>query len=193
MNKNYLLTAVLSLILSACSSTIPEQLRIADEQALVSYADVKLDPTAKQAATARWGGVIAKVENQKEYTVLEVVNLELAYSAKPIAANESQGRFKVFYKGLLDPVIYQKGKSVTAVGVIAEPESGKIGELEYQFPVLMATGIYLWKDTPQVNVRVRQDPLMSPFYDPFYYHRGYAYPPRVIIKQTSSTTNKKSK
>ena len=191
MKKCHIVTAALSLILSACS-TIPEQVRIADEQALVSYAEVKLDQSAKQAATARWGGVIAKVENQKEYTVLEVVNFKLTHSAKPITANESQGRFKVFYKGLLDPVIYQKGKSVTAVGVIAAPESGKIGELEYQFPVLMATGIYLWKETPQVNVRVRQEPLMSPFYDPFY-HRGYAYPPRVIIKQTSSTASKKSK
>lgn len=192
MNKSHVLTIVLSVILSACS-TIPEQVRIADEQVLVSYAEVKAAPTEKQASKARWGGVIAKVENKKEYTVLEVVNFALTYSAKPITGNESQGRYKVYYKGLLDPVIYQKGKSVTAVGVIGAPVSGKIGELEYQFPVLMASGIYLWKETPQVNVRVRQDPLMSPFYDPFYYHRGYSAPRTIIIKQPSSTANKQSK
>lgn len=192
MNKSYVVGLILPLILSACS-TIPEQVRTMDEQILVSYADVKNDPAGKQAAKARWGGVIAEVENRKDYTVLEVVNFKLNHSTKPVSANESLGRFKVYYKGLLDPVIYQKGKSVTAVGVITTAEQGKIGELDYQFPVLMASGIYLWKETPKVNVRVNADPLMSPFYDPFYYRNPFSRPRTIIIQQQSQPSTEKSK
>ena len=64
MKKSQLTSVVLSLLLSACT-TIPEQVRTPDEQTLVSYAEVKNAPAAKQASNARWGGVIASVENQK--------------------------------------------------------------------------------------------------------------------------------
>ena len=87
-------------------------------------------------------------------------------------------------------MIYQKGKDVTAVGMIGTSEDGKIGELEYQFPVLNVTGIYLWKEVQRINVRVKSDPFMDPYFNPY---RGHMYPyshsKTIIIKKPA----KKSK
>ena len=177
------------MLISACS-IVPESIRTADDAVLVSFVDAKNSSHVIQDKMARWGGVIAKVENKKEFTVLEVVNVELNSAAKPKSINESAGRFRLYYKGLLDPMIYQKGKDVTAVGMIGTSEDGKIGELEYQFPVLNVTGIYLWKEVQRINVRVKSDPFMDPYFNPY---RGHMYPyshsKTIIIKKPA----KKSK
>jgi len=169
--------------LAACSS-VPDKLSVADDALLIDYRQAKAEVNANIGFKARWGGVIARVENQAEKTMIEVVNLTLSPSAKPKQSQETEGRFRLYHKGLLDPVIYKQGKSITVLGTIAESESGKIGEQEYLFPVLHADAVHLWKDVQRVDVRVRHDPLwyMGPYYRQPYY---YGHP--VIIKKSGKT------
>ncbi|MGJ8692175.1 MAG: Slp family lipoprotein [Thalassotalea sp.] len=174
--------AVLTMFVSACS-LVPEEISTEDDNLLVSYQDAKQSPEVYNSMTARWGGVIASIKNLQKNTVIEVVNIDLSTGAKPKSINKSAGRFRIVYPGLLDPMIFQKGKQVTAVGKIALPQAGKIGELDYVFPVLEASGIYLWKEEQRIDLRVKPDPYMSHFYDPFYRH---PYPVRtrtVIVKK----------
>lgn len=182
---------ILTLLVSACS-IVPEQVRVENEDNLVTYQNAKNSPELNKDRAARWGGVIAEIENRKDFTVIEVVNIELTSSTKPQNINESAGRFRIYYKGLLDPMIYQKGKDVTALGTVSATEQGTIGELEYDFPVLLASGIYLWQDVERIDVRVKHDPFMNPYYGSYYpYPYPYGHSRTVIIKNPKPTPKAK--
>jgi len=166
------LLLVASCLLSACSS-IPDNLKVADGTPLVAFADAHVQKTSAVGETARWGGIIAKVDNLPDQTRLEIVVFPLQSSAKPKQSDESLGRFRAYAKGLLDPMIYKVGKSVTVVGQIAPNEAGKIGEHEYSYPVLAASAVHLWKNKERFNMRVEPDPfwgtpgLWYPYASPF--------------------------
>jgi len=182
------LAILMTLVISGCS-TIPEKLRVSDNAPLVAFADVRAEPNVNTGLTARWGGVIAKVEVQKQRTLVEVVNFKLSSRAKPIQANETQGRFRFYKQGLLDPVIYKVGKSITVLGTVANSEQGKIGEQTYLYPVLNAEQVQLWKKTQRVNVNLTQQPF---WYTPSYWNYYPTYPySSVIIHRNGSNKMKK--
>ncbi len=187
MNKKYSLAVLLMTFLLGACANVPEKIAVVDSEVLIDYADVKTEPNANIGFKARWGGVIAKIENQPERTMIEVVHFKLNRSKRPVISDETQGRFRLYYQGMLDPIIYEKGKSITVVGTIVKPEEGKIGEQKYLYPVLKAEGIHLWKKVQKLDVRVSHDPL---WYDPFYYGYGYPYHNRSIIIQRSGKNNK---
>lgn len=181
----------LVIAMSACSS-IPEKLQTPENVTLVEFGSMKEDSISVVGQMARWGGIIALVKNNAENTMVEVVNFPLRSTMRPKQSNETQGRFRLYYDGLLDPVIYQKGKKITAVGTIVKSENGHIGEHEYQFPVLKASGVHLWKDIEKIETNIRYNPFLysnsyySPYNLPSYYYR------RAIISHRSTGATSKS-
>ncbi len=81
----------------------------------------------------RLGGIIAKVDNFKDKTRLEIVNLPISKSGKPDIDEEPTGRFVAYFDGYLEPVAFSEGRLVTVVGKGAGEEEGKIGEHGYIF------------------------------------------------------------
>ncbi len=84
----------------------------------------------------RLGGIIAKVDNFKDKTRLEIVNLPISKSGKPDIDEEPTGRFIAYFDGYLEPVAFSEGRLLTVVGKGAGEEEGKIGEHEYVFPII---------------------------------------------------------
>ena len=82
---------------------------------------------------------------------------------------------------------YKKGRSITALGDVVTFEEGKIGEHEYDYPVLKASYIHLWKDIPKVDVRVTQNPF---WHTPSFWRYPTHYPPRRVIIRKPSTSVK---
>jgi outer membrane lipoprotein len=177
-----------TLLITGCSS-IPKSLKVPENTTLTNFSQVRENDTNTQGNLARWGGVIAKVVNNSDNTMIEVVHFPLKSSSRPKQGNETQGRFRVYFSGLLDPVIYKEGKSVTSLGTVSTSEQGKIGEHEYTYPVLKASYIHLWKDIQAIDVRVTRDPF---WYTPSYWHypRSYYYPRTVIVKKSTKSTTK---
>ena len=176
--ENKLIILFLSTLwfLSGCS-TIPAKLQVNDNAPLVNFADARAEPNVNVGLDARWGGVIAKIKNQKERTMIEIVRFPLKNTMRPIIGTETQGRFRLYYKGLLDPVIYEEGKSITVLGTIANSEAGVIGEQNYLYPVLNTENVYLWKDKKRSNNNLYTDPFwFTPSYWNYYpsYSHGYA-------------------
>ena len=187
--KIFMLSAVL-VLLSACVS-IPKKLQVPENTPLTAFANVRSQPLNNLSNTVRWGGVIASVTNNADNTMIEIVHFELGSSGRPKQKNETQGRFKLYFSGLLDPVIYKKGKSITAVGIVSTPEKGKIGENEYLYPVMKAKNIHLWKDIQKVDIRVIHKPL---WHQPsFWRFPNYYAPYRPIIIQSSNKKNMNEK
>ena len=171
MGKFLKLSCVLlgSAWLAACSTT-PEQ--IAFEEPNLSFTRVAQNPEAFTEKEVRWGGIVARVENLEKDTLIEIVNLPLGRQARPVASQETGGRFIARVPGFLDPMIYKQGKEITVVGMLAEPMPGKVGEHEINFPVVDARGHYLWEERPNyeyVEVYSAWDPY-------WFYHRPYYWP-----------------
>jgi outer membrane lipoprotein len=192
-----LLLSASAILLCACSS-IPKKLQLPEDTNLVGLSAQQ----SNEGYNARWGGVIAEVKNNADNTMIEVVSFKLTSSARPKPSTETKGRFRLYYDGLLDPVIYQKGRSITAIGKVQKAEEGKIGEHQYRFPVLKASHVHLWKKIQDVDVNVRPELFMySPYYWrsplPYRHNRGIIIHPKKTNNQAGaverSSNNQKQK
>lgn len=80
-----------------------------------------------------------------------------------------QGRFLALYpraRGLLDPLIYKKGREITVAADFVEVRKGKIDEMEVAYPVFQVRQIYLWDE-------YRGYPVSPYYWSPYW---PYAYP-----------------
>jgi outer membrane lipoprotein len=188
---NLNLTLLVSIIFITGCSAVPKALMVSESTTLTNFAAARESASSEQGNQARWGGVIAKVTNNANNSMLEVVHFPLKSSARPKQGDETQGRFRVYFSGLLDPVIYKEGRSITALGIITSSEEGKIGEHEYNYPVLKASYIHLWKDIQKVDVHITQSPF---WYTPSYWrYPQYSNHPRRVVLRKPSTSAKKKK
>lgn len=180
------LIALFFIIFVSGCSVLPESITTAEDTNLVTYQMVKKDLTNHHGKKARWGGIIANIENKADVTVIEIVNLTLSYQARPKDVENSDGRFLAYYQGFLDPVIYKKGRQVTVLGDVLAPIEGEIGEKKYLYPVLKVDGFHLWKKVEKVDLRLRSD------FSNNYWH-NYPYYPRqpIIVIQKPATQSKK--
>lgn len=92
-----------------------------------------------------WGGVIVGVHNRVDHSLLEVVSYPLR-NQEPQTARMTDGRFRLEVGGFLDPVDYRAGRRITARGSVQRTEAGRIGEVDYVFPVMVASELYLWPE-----------------------------------------------
>ncbi|MCC2616262.1 Slp family lipoprotein [Aestuariibacter halophilus] len=163
-------------LLSGCAS-FPDSIQTADNAPLLSYAEVAGHPQETTGKQVRWGGVIASVTNLPERTQLEILHYPLRNYGRPMTSNDSQGRFRVYVKGFLDPMVYEQGRAITVLGVAQGVEQGMVGEHPYVFPTVEASGYHLWTDKKAVRVESLN---MWPYY-PYYGWPYRAFPPRIII------------
>jgi outer membrane lipoprotein len=110
-----------------------------------------------QHKTLLWGGRIVSVANLSEGTQLEVLGHPLTDSQMPNTNQTSTGRFLVFSKEFLEPLDFTEGRLITVAGPIEEVQNGRVGAVDYQYPVLNSEEIYLWSGNeiagnPRVHV-----------------------------------------
>lgn len=150
MIKRLILSGVV-LLLSGCAS-FPEPVQLPPDSPTITYEQAAMDIEGNTGKFAQWGGVIASIENQSEKTLLEVVYHPLRGYGRPLLNRESVGRFRVYVNGFLDPMVYQRGRTVTFSGTLAGLEEGMVGEHKYFYPTLAAKGYYLWEDVERIDV-----------------------------------------
>ncbi len=172
---------VLVVFLSGCN-TIPENLRLGDEPGPELAAVVK-DPALYQGQSVRWGGVIVKVENSAEQSLIELLGHDLNHYARPVIDSRISGRFFVVVDGFVDPLEFAQGRELTVVGTLQASETRKIGEFSYEYPRVNEIAHKLWPERKPID---EVDPFY--YYDPFFhYYPWYPYPhwyhdhpPRII-------------
>jgi outer membrane lipoprotein len=183
MSKTCVVIALSLMILAGCAS-YPKQVQVADNVALTSYE------TAVQQnidfGTARWSGVIAEISNKADQTRLEVVYFPSGSNGRPAVSDQTQGRFITYIKGFLDPMVYQRGKSVTVLGDLTRSEIGKVDEYEYRYPVIKDASVYLWPKVQETRVEVIDSwSMMRPY--PYYWGYGPSVRVRTITKSQTTT------
>nr|WP_159084198.1 Slp family lipoprotein [Saccharobesus litoralis] len=153
-------------------SQIPDNLTVPEGTQLTSYQSVLQNLEKKQPADTlvRWGGTIVRVDNLQTKSRIELVNFDLMSSTRPKVSDNSDGRFRIYVNGFLDPEIYQQGRSLSVLGTLTKSELGQVGEHELLFPVVNAQAIHLWKEQMSDDELIRmQHDLWR--HHPSYYHQ----------------------
>lgn len=122
----------------------------------------------------RWGGVIQKVENHKEETLVELVGHRLDKTGRPVPTDQNPGRFIAQIKGFLDPAIYASERMLTIAGTVTTGTTRQIGEYTYHYPQIKVDKHHLWPKRDTLRHRYYPDPF---WYDPFWYNPWYPWHP----------------
>lgn len=155
---------VLALILTGCA-TYPDRVSVPENTPLVEFAKENRADQNHLGEQARWSGVIAEIKNGKTQTQLDVLYYEAKSNGRPNIKGEPAGRFRVKVDKFLDPAVYKKGKSITALGQLTKKETGKIGEYEYEYPTIADAKVFLW-------------PKLKPPTQVEFYYGWHGYHPR---------------
>ena len=105
--------------------------------------------TVAQAETAWgekviWGGVILSSNNLEQTTQLEVLAYQLNTSHLPQTSQQPIGRFIIQQPGFLETALYTSGRMITVLGRLQPHQTGKVGEADYQYPVVISDQLHLW-------------------------------------------------
>jgi outer membrane lipoprotein len=164
------------LALAGCASEVPPP--ISEPPAVeITLAQALAEPDALKGREVRWGGAIARVENRKEETWIEIVERPLASDGAPGYQDSSAGRFIAKVAGFLDPAVYAPDRLMTVAGTLDGVTTRSIGEFPYRYPLLKVSAYYLWPRPPRGVDHYYYPPY---WYDPWYpwrYPYPYAPPP----------------
>jgi len=159
------LAIVTGLLLSSCTA-IPEQLK-GDYTPLIPK-----NSTEKDLQTpVRWGGGILDTKPEADYTCFEILSRQLQTSMRPEDTDQSEGRFIACKPGFFDPEVFKKGREVTLTGKIIHMDVRKVGEYDYNFPVVDIEFMILWPE--------RREGLYYDYYGmyrPYYWYYPYYGP-----------------
>jgi len=158
--RPYAFCVLAAALLGGCASVVPEDIRTA-APGKVQVVDVREHPQQYRNAVVRWGGIIVSTRNERDHTIIEIVERDLDQEGRPRPVDRSQGRFLAKVSGFLDPAIYKPEREVTVRGRVEAVVEQSIGEYRYSYPVVLAEDAYLWQP--------RLAPTRYPYNDPFFY------------------------
>jgi outer membrane lipoprotein len=139
--KQHLLSICL-LLLSACSNLPPaiEKPPLYD----ISYGEATRNIARFKEAPVRWGGVIIDVENEQNFSLIQVLYYPLSSWGRPDTDDPNEGRFLIKSADFLDPAVYKKDTEITVAGVLKGDIERKVGNKTLRLPLISSTVIHLW-------------------------------------------------
>ena len=170
VNKARFSILLLALLLGACASQVPLNIRNAPADS-PSLAQVRENTADFAGRPVRWGGTIIETANREHATWLTVLGRPLHKSGDPKFTDDSAGRFIAIVPEFLDPQVYAPERQVTVSGTVLRTEAGKVGDYPYTYPVVQADTWYLW---PEQNYQPYGYPYPG-WYDPWFYDPWYPY------------------
>ena len=177
MKLNRWVGIFLLMALAACAHPISDRLRDQADPAL-SLTQILKAPNSYIGKKVVLGGMIVETRNREGVTEIEVVEKKLDSFGYPSFGDQSQGRFLFRKQGYLEAAIFSKGRMITGGGTLTGTQSGKIGEGEYEFPVIEVEELKLW-DTPTPGYGYPPYPLVyGPYWGPWGPTPYYPYPRR---------------
>ena len=176
--KSPLLLFTLFLLMSGCTS-LPPAVRDFPVTA-VPYQAASQNIEAYKNAPVRWGGIIIDVENEKDFSLVQVLFYPLDYKGYPQITKKNEGRFVIESSEFLDPAVYAKDTEITVAGTLKGDIERTIGNKTIRVPLISATAIYLWPKDYRYNYygpgRYGYPPY--PYYGNPFFFRGYYGPYR---------------
>ena len=169
---------VISLLLSAvvaCSPVLNKDLmkegaRAFDPRHLLETPEVFKD------GLFIFGGVIVETRLMEAGSQVEGLFVPVDRYGYLSSEARYQGRFLALYprsRGMLDPLIYKKGREITLAAEFQEVRKGKIDEMEVAYPVFEIREVYLWEEYRNYPAGY----YWPGYYYPYPYYYPYMYDP----------------
>lgn len=124
---------------------------------------VRAKPDAYAGRNVLWGGIILVSENMEDSTEIEVLETELFSDDTPQSESQSlsKGRFIIKAEKFLDTAVFKPAKRVTVAGVVKGARTGKIGKMDYTYPVVTPMELKLFDPQPKIYFNV--NPMYAPY------------------------------
>lgn len=158
------------MLMMACSSNIPPDIREPVEAA-ANFTAVQANAQAYQSNRFRWAGVILGTENKQSTSWMTIIAFPVGDNGRPRITAQSPGRFIAVANEFLEPLVYSQKREITVIGKLIKTEILKIGEYDYEYPVIEVENYYLWPPRPE-----RID-MQTPYYRPYHPFYGWPYFP----------------
>ena len=108
-------------------------------------------PDAYKDEVIMLGGRIIETKTSHPLSELTVLQLALGSGDLPVNPDQSEGRFIVQTRQILDPEIYKKDMLITVVGILKGSKVLSIGGFHYTYPLLEPIEIKLWPKRMQTR------------------------------------------
>jgi len=146
--KRHLLSICI-LLLSACSNLPPaiEDPPLYD----ISYGEATRDIAHFKDAPVRWGGVVINVENEQNFSLVQVLYYPLNHYGRPRLDKPHEGRFLFKSAEFLDPAVYKADTEITVAGTLKGDIERSVGNKTLRLPLISSTVTHLWPPYVPVN------------------------------------------
>jgi len=111
----------------------------------ISFRELLSDPDKFKGSWIMIAGNIVSLKNVPAGTIIEILQKPMDDDGKPLDTDTSEGRFIVQTKQFLDAAIYLQGRPLTVIGEIIGKKFMPLDEILYQYPLLDAKAIHLWR------------------------------------------------
>lgn len=121
----------------------------------IPLRQVRENPAAFKGRLFILGGVIVETRLTDKGSMVEFLAVPVDSYGGLKFRSYSEGRAMALYpkaRGILDPVIYRKGRKITFAGALLDIQSGRIDEMEYLYPVFEIQELYLWEEMTEYYV-----------------------------------------
>ncbi len=138
-------------------------------------SDIKGNPDFHKGKLYVLGGIIANTTITKEGALIEAIYVPVNSRGFLRGVRASNGRFLAIYRGreLLDPLIFGPKREITLAGEFIGVRTGKIGEMDYTYPLFDIKEIYLWEERKDYYYISPPYPLL--YYPPWWYDPWWRY------------------
>ena len=170
--RRHLLLIFISLV-SACSNLPPaiEDPPLYD----ISYSQAIRNISQFKEAPVRWGGVVIDVENEQNFSLVQILYYPLNSYGRPRLDKQNEGRFLIKSPQFLDPAVYTKDTEITVAGTLKGDIERKVGNKTLRLPLISSTVIYLWPDYVPGNYYGYGGYGGFGYGYPYYGYFGYPY------------------
>jgi len=140
----------------------------------ITYSQASQNIESHRNVPVRWGGIIIDVENEEDFSLIQVLSYPLNFSGRPQLDDSHGGRFVIKSTEFLDPVVYAKDNEISVVGTLDGDIQRTVGKKIIQVPLIQSTGVHLWPK--RQNNHYGFGP--HHYYSYPFFRGGYYYPYR---------------
>jgi outer membrane lipoprotein len=111
----------------------------------ISFRELQRDPDTFKGRWVMLAGVIIETRNTKDGTTIEVLQRPMDRRGRPYETDVTEGRFIIMTDRFLDAAVYHRGRRIAVVAEVAGRKILPLGEIKYQYPVVVAKELHLWE------------------------------------------------
>lgn len=148
--KRWFLTLLIAFLMG-CAPVISRNL-LGEVDKDLSFEAIMGDPDMFKGKTVLLGGTIIETTPLPDKTRLIILQQPLGFRNKPSTDEKSDGRFIAEAQAFLDPFVYSAGRQVTVAGTLVGKELRPLGEIDYVYPLVVSSELYLWPPEYPVDI-----------------------------------------